>query len=767
MSRRISQNVSLTPEHDRFVKEQVGSGRYLTASEVMRDALRLLQERAAAAANDTAPEVNDLPHLDDRMLRADEARMLKILDIETVRFEQGSDMLGRWFDVHAFRVGTPENHRVAILFNDISERKREEEARRASEVRQRFLLKLSDALRAERGAKAVADRALRMLSEEMELDRCYVGIYQLDEDWAEFPYQVGRAGLPPLPDGVRLSDFPDALRVAHGGTLVIDDVGASEGLSDLDKKNFEGLGMCALVVATLRAGENRPLWAIVAASTQPRHWTSGEITLLEEATERTWAAMERARTEAQLREAQQRQKMAADAAGLGVCEWIIAEDRAIWDDERIYEIFGQPPDAGPIGLQQFMREFIHPGDRASFPAALDAGMRTGTLRTACRIIRASDGQCRWVEFTGRFERDVAGRSERFVGFVADITERKQAEEHQNMLMAELDHRVKNILAVVQSIAHLSLGRGAGPDAPDRLVGRITALAQSHSLLAGSRWEGASFRALVEGAIAPYRGAEADRVVTAGPDFQVTPKAAQTLSLALHELFTNAAKYGALSCPQGRVRAEWHMTGDRLVFTWREQGGPLIEVPPARKGFGSLLIERTLSAELAGEVVLDYARDGLRAVIDLPFGTLRADERQRDIATDRSGTPTAWDRSGLRGRRLLVVEDDFLLGEQAATTLRDSGCEVTGPVPRLEEALTTAATAHFDAAVLDINLNGEPVWPVARVLGARGIPLVFATGYSATLKAPPDLADAERIEKPFHPDQLVRILAAAVARHTGR
>ena len=177
-----------------------------------------------------------------------------------------------------------------------------DEAELEEQKHQAFLLKLSDALRAEPSAEAIANRALQILFEHMRLDRCYVGIYRLAEDIGDFPHQVHSNGLPPLPAQVRLSDFPEALRSAFDRTLVIDNSTKMEGLSDSDRTNLDALGMCALIAATLRKGENNPLWAVVAASAGPRVWTKSEISLVEEVAERIWAGVERRRDEARIHE---------------------------------------------------------------------------------------------------------------------------------------------------------------------------------------------------------------------------------------------------------------------------------------------------------------------------------------------------------------------------------------------------------------------------------------------------------------------------------
>jgi two-component sensor histidine kinase len=313
----------------------------------------------------------------------------------------------------------------------------------------------------------------------------------------------------------------------------------------------------------------------------------------------------------------------------------------------------------------------------------------------------------------------------------------------------------------------SLGRGetVGPEATDLLVGRLNALAQSHALLASGKWEGARFGDIVETAVAPYRGDRKDRVTIEGPELTVTPKAAQSLNLALHELVTNAAKYGALSSGEGRVAARWEIEGEggdrRLVFTWQEEGGPEISEAPGRKGFGSRLIGQTLSFELGGEVTLDYARDGLRARFDLPLAGLRVDDGPR-ASVQRTQTRSATGNpANLRNKKILVVEDEYLVAQETAEGLRAAGCSVSGPVATLPEALRIAATDELDAAVLDINLKGDLVWPAAHALRARGIPLIFSTGYSDTVRPPAELQDLVQVEKPVRRERLLSALAAVV------
>ena len=212
-----------------------------------------------------------------------------------------------------------------------------------------------------------------------------------------------------------------------------------------------------------------------------------------------------------------------------------------------------------------------------------------------------------------------------VGIGIDITERKRAEQHQRLLLAELSHRVKNTLATVQSIAVRSLTAGGRPvgEALDAFMDRLRSLGNTHSLLTAGEWQGASLRRLVEAELAPY----GRRAVIASEDLTLNPKAALTLGLVLHELATNAAKYGALSAPTGRVEIAWTVEngvsgGPSLRLVWRERDGPPV-VTPERLGFGRTLIERAVAYDLNGTARLDFHPDGVICELAAPLDEVAA------------------------------------------------------------------------------------------------------------------------------------------------
>lgn len=205
---------------------------------------------------------------------------------------------------------------------------------------------------------------------------------------------------------------------------------------------------------------------------------------------------------------------------------------------------------------------------------------------------------------------------------ADIAERQRAAARQDLLLRELNHRVNNTLAIVQSLAMQTLQ--AGERSPDQLVafqGRLLALSKTHALLTRESWSGASLRDLVAAELAPYDDGSGHRLRIEGDEAQLSTTVSVVLGMALHELATNAAKHGALSVPAGQVRVSWRQEGGdprRLRLEWRESGGPPLAGPPGRLGFGTRLLQRSLARQLRGEVALHFAPDGLRCEIALPL-----------------------------------------------------------------------------------------------------------------------------------------------------
>lgn len=339
--------------------------------------------------------------------------------------------------------------------------------------------------------------------------------------------------------------------------------------------------------------------------------------------------------------------------------------------------------------------------------------------------------------------------------ILDVSARKRAEDTQRLLIGELNHRVKNTLASVQAIATQTLRHSTGPsDFAPTFIGRIHALAKAHSLLSSTTWEGARLRELVEGQLRIGAISEA-RLGIDGPELELAPEPALHLALVLHELVTNAHKYGALSVPEGRADLHWVLNGDRLRLEWRERGGPPV-VPPTRRGFGTALIERSLKAE-GGVAVSDYAPDGLRWTLDLPY----AGRPRMAPATRAAPSPApphgATGSVSLEGRRFLIIEDEPLVMLELVDLLTGAGAVVAGQASSRSDALELARTRQVDGALLDGNLQGEMVDDIAAALAARDIPFLFVSGYGRE-HLPVEFDRVVAVTKPFSPATLLESAA---------
>ena len=323
----------------------------------------------------------------------------------------------------------------------------------------------------------------------------------------------------------------------------------------------------------------------------------------------------RKRSEAALRAGEARLRLALEAGRMGVFDVDIDNQRLIWDDmER--QLYGVEPGDAPTTPGQAL-ELIHAEDREACRRAIEAAAaQLSDYRIEFRVAVPEVGT-RWLAQRGMVLRDAQGGL-RLTGVDWDITERKLLEERQRLLIGELNHRVKNLLAVIQSIVQQSGRQASTAEALEQsLRGRLRAMAVAHEILATQQWGGAELQAVLRATLAPHVEGEADRLILDVQPLTVAPSMAQSLSLAMHELATNAIKYGAWSTPGGRVRLEGRADGEGgYRLTWTESGGPPVE-PPTRKGFGSLLLSRAFAYETGGDAVPEWRPEGLRCVIRLP------------------------------------------------------------------------------------------------------------------------------------------------------
>lgn len=456
-----------------------------------------------------------------------------------------------------------------------------------------------------------------------------------------------------------------------------------------------------------------------------------------------------------------RLELALQAAGLGEFEWDLQRD-VVTISPRMAAIAGVPPGERPAERGQAFDAYIHPDDLAGVRKSREASLAAGdTFEIEYRHIRPDDRRTVHVRIAGVLARDAKGRIRAVTGIVEDVTALRLEENRRQALMAELDHRVKNVLAAVQALAQQTAKQTTSLDGfLHNFGGRLKAMASANELLTAARWRGAAIDHLAAaelGALAP------GQTRWDGPDLFLTPRAANALALALHELAANAAKYGALSVESGRVDLRWtHLADGGFELIWTESGGPRVTAP-SRRGFGATLLGQVTGRELNGEATVDYRPSGVRAILRAGAAALAprpdnlpdAPAPRPPEAAAIPGRPLS-----LKGARVLIVEDAVLLALELETGLSEAGAEVIGPAYELEEAMALL-DRPIDAAVLDANLNGRSVMPVAEALAARKVPFLFATGYGEAGGAPGGF-DAPVIRKPYDVSQVAAAVAELLA-----
>jgi PAS domain S-box-containing protein len=457
-----------------------------------------------------------------------------------------------------------------------------------------------------------------------------------------------------------------------------------------------------------------------------------------------------------LLQSEQGRSLALAAGQMGSWEWDIAANRGSWDEGQ-YRIFGVEPKDFQISTDN-IRNLLHPDDWEPLRQVvwrMAKGERTQQVEFR---VRRPNGELRWCTGTAAASVDAAGNVVRISGVTIDVTERKEAEERQVLLAREVDHRARNALAIIQSIIRLTRAKSVD-DYVATVEGRIKALALAHTLLSDSRWHGADLGTLVAEEFAPYRGG--NKVELKGPNVSLSPATAQGIALALHELATNAAKHGALSSLKGKVSLTWQLQSDVLTLHWVENGGPPIKTPSARS-FGLKVIKASIEQQLGGKAVFDWNPKGLRCDLSIALRDVK-ETRQHDGAhQSNGGNGAAIALNKLDKPRVLVVEDEALVGIMIQECMAELGFQIVGPICTASDALAAAEDGEFDAAILDINLGDGMVYQVAEILARRHVPFVFVTGYDAD-SVDSRFREIPVLQKPVEREMLQRVFAKGANR----
>lgn len=564
----------------------------------------------------------------------------------------------------------------------MTERKRAEEKLRQSEERQAFLLALGDAMRSEILASDKIRIAAQLLGERLRASRILYAEYDWKHGIAHIFNGWFADGAQPFPTAMKLSDYEGQVLndLRAGRTVRVDNVGLLS--NEPAYAAIAEVGVQALLSPPLILG-GKLVMNISVHQHDPRVWTDEEEALVQEVAERLWAEVVRARAEAALRESEERFQQFAKASSAGL--WM--RDAETLDMEFVSPamkaIYGVEAE-GLLGDVKKWASLIIPDDRDSALDSLEAARRGETSIHEFRIQRQSDQAFRWIRNTD-FPLHDNGNIPRIGGIAEDVTEAKLSVEHQAVLLAELQHRVRNIMGMIRAVANRSSGGAATvEDYRATLEGRLLALARVQALLTRQANAGATLHSVLESEI-EAQAHHAGQYELSGPDLMLSPKAVEVLTLAFHELATNALKYGGLSVPDGYVKVHWQVTEKRgvpwLSLDWSEEGAPLRE-PSSRRGFGSELIEMKIPYELKGSGKVAIENGQARCHLEIPLrnneSILETDAPAPVII--HGGSLDMTNAPNLGGKSILVVEDDYYMAIDVASALRSAGAEVNWSVP---------------------------------------------------------------------------------------
>ncbi|MDQ4086908.1 MAG: PAS domain S-box protein [Pseudomonadota bacterium] len=662
---------------------------------------------------------------------------------EAVRVESHHQGTGHWYDVFMTRVGGPGSRLVCMVFQATTERREREE-------RQRFLLALGDAMRAQPDAQSIIEAAARLLAERLSPSRVLFAEFDEANGYVEVVHAWTADGAEPFPTVVRQEDFAgpilDDLRA--GRMLRVDDAGDVPA-DRPDLAALAGAGIMAALSVPLIIG-GRLMATLSVHQHEARHWTDAEVSLLQEVAERLWADVVRARAEAALRRSEERLRRVLETDTVGVLffnpegvlidandaflritgytreqvenrsldwhrmtppEWLQASEEQVEkmkatgrigpyekeyfraDGSKVWMLFA----GRDLGGGTFVEFAIDVTDRKKAEAALreseerlrqfgeasqdilwirDAETLQWNYLTAAfdtiygisreealtgdnyrnwldlivpedreqadreiqrardgqptvfeyRVRRPSDGAIRWLRNTDFPIRDEHGRVTMIGGIGADVTERKADQERLKLLVGELQHRVRNTLAVVRSIARRTAHNSDDvEEMASHLSGRLDAFARVQSMVTRRPEAGVHLTALIEEELLAYATREGEHLRIRGPDIVLETRPAETISLAIHELTTNAVKYGALAAERGRVDVTWEKVDSRVELVWEESGLPHPAEAAGHEGFGFELLQRVIPYELGAETKVDIRPQGLRFRLSMPIdGNVRAE-----------------------------------------------------------------------------------------------------------------------------------------------
>lgn len=519
---------------------------------------------------------------------------------------------------------TPISHGRSLIYSafvrDISERRAAEERRRQQVYYLESMARLSEVIASNMDVESMLEGAMRVMLDVFECDRAWL-LQPCDpkaKSWS-VPVEVTRPEYPGAGETGVKYPMDEAKRA-----VIEDSLATEEPVSWGPDHPFRGgravadeFGIASQLAVAIKPRVGDPWLVGLHQCSHARVWTEDERRLFRDMSLRITDVLTNVLLYRDLGESEQRYRVLAQQSPEAI---VVHQDgRIVYVNDACVRLVRANGPEDLIGRE--VLEFVHERDRRTARDRIKRALLDGTVLSALEeVFIREDGTEVDVEVSGATCEYGGRRAVQVV--MRDITERKRAERRQVLMMRELDHRVKNNLAAVLSIAEQSLHVCSSlEDFRESFTGRIRALARVHGLLAGSGWEGASVRELVSMVLEAYAHGDGGRVGLAGEEVTLTARATSPVCMALHELATNAAKYGSLSVPSGRVSVRWEVEvedGQRVMkMTWAESGGPAVAEPSSR-GFGAELIEGAIAYELHGRVNVTYAPSGLLCEMDVPL-----------------------------------------------------------------------------------------------------------------------------------------------------
>ena len=656
--------------------------------------------------------------------------------------------------VQPYRTAEEKIGGVVATFTDITEQANTSRRLAARERQARIVADLGQTALATRDLGAFFDEVCSSLRVALDCD--YSKILQIDQN-EEFFLKAG-AGWH---SGCVGNATIEKGRQSQAGYTLLEE--NSVLVQDLDKeRRFEGPTLLTdhLVrsgISTVIVVGGKPWGVIGLHDREPGAFDEEDLAILEAVSNIIAMTIMQATREGFLSRERLIQSLAMGVAEMGMWTMDVESGTVTWD-QRLRAMIGIESAKSRPDAEDFISH-IAPEDRERVEQSLERTRNDGVpFEEEFRFFRP-DGEMVWLLGKGeRLQQD--GRTMIF-GINADITERKNSDEQNEFMMRELDHRVKNLLAIILSI--LEITSRSSDDLEKFKTGfsaRLNAIARTHSLLANSRWSGTDIRTLLVDEVEKQAGQ--GQVTLEGPRVAIAPGAAQSLSMFLHELNTNAHKHGALSVPDGHVQVQWQKDAGgegMFVLNWTETGGPEVS-SPTKKGFGTKVLGQIIQRQLSANVETEWKPSGLMLTAAMPLAKI--------LPPSSTEAPSAAvtkhvSHDCLNGKRILILDDEWLIAEQHAEVFTSVGAEIVGPYLSLGDAMAQEAEA-IDLAILDFALNDEQTaLPLAEKLKEAAVPIVFVTGYGSNTDLPAKFADDLIVPKPASANALLESAARLVAQ----